>query len=117
MGKKLKAVFLISVLVPYVLFLSEYSELRIIPANTGEKYNVIDNQIVNEVTSLYRVFNQPGNPASPNLPIKFISSEQQRLLHHSLQRIERDHYNRKYFYQYQPIPVYKISLSVFTSDG
>ena len=117
MDRKFGSFLLLNILVPYILSWSEFSGIQMITVAAGAENTGAEYQIVNEINPVTMVFNQPAGQSSPSLPIKFISAQEQKLLHSNLQPSEPDYYKKNIFYRNQPIPTYKISLSVFTSDG
>ena len=117
MDRKSGSLLLVLILLPYIVSWSEYYGTRLISVPAFADDSAREYQIVNAIDPVSRVFDQPAGQSSPTVPIKFISAEEQKLIQRSLQQSGPDYFKRNDFYPHQPIPVYKISLSVFTSDG
>lgn len=73
-------------------------------------------QVVNDVNTLVEVYTQPEVSFHPKLPVKFISFNVRQLQNDSNFQSESDHFQNNDLFVYHPITVYKISLSVHTSD-
>lgn len=117
MRPRLRAVLLLIVLLPYILPLSGGTGGSLFAGVTNTTEGQTSHDILSAREEQSRIFTAPVSMSGPLLPIKFIAAHTQKILEQNLWLCEVKYTENNDLSLNHPIIIYKISLSVHTSDG
>jgi|GEM_PF-6889505 len=117
MNNRMKALLILIILLPYILPFSENKMVDLVLQKSDGQKEQSTNDILDARDELSRYFTPPVDTYSPQLPIKFIPAEAQKILYQNHWLCEFNYNKNNDLFLNHPITIYKISLSVHTSDG
>jgi hypothetical protein len=117
MKRKLQALFLLFITLPYIFPLPQAEPNALYATEVDGPYQGGIPQILAIEADILCLFTQPEKTSKTILPIKFIHMTNQMTLEKSIWQSEINYSENNDLHIYYPLIVYKISLSAHTSDG
>lgn len=117
MRKNYKAYFFIVILLPFIFSFSESDLNGLIEVSVKAETNQSTHKVLIDKNVFFKVYIDPSGLSEMILPDRFISVNEQKKPHQNLWHDAYNYSQSTNIFLHHPIACYKISLSVYTSDG